>query len=380
MKTILLIDDEEAVRTTFGQALRRNGYYVIEADTGPSGLTMARQHLPDLILSDIHMPGGDGSTLLRDIRHDPELRTRQVVLMTGKPEQVTPRKGMEEGADDFLLKPVSMDALLGCVKARFSRASISWRVEDEMLKNLRASVPSNLPHEFFTPMAGIIGLMEILESGYSSFTPEEVEAIHRDIHDSALRLNRTLRNYLSILNLQTATSEGAIKPLSPSEIETAILAGVADALRLNDRRKDLTVRIEACAVLVKLADLSRMAEELVDNARKYSRQGSPIVVELSSDGRLTVTDQGRGMTAEQISRIGAFQQFDRRKYEQQGLGLGLILVQNLTAQYGAEFSIISKPGSGTHAQVTLPLATGQLKGNLIRRERSDSPPADDLST
>lgn len=77
MKTILLIDDEEAVRATFGQALRRSGYHVIEADTGPSGLAMARQHVPDLILSDIQMPGGDGSSLLRDIRHDPELRTRR---------------------------------------------------------------------------------------------------------------------------------------------------------------------------------------------------------------------------------------------------------------------------------------------------------------
>ena len=351
MKTILLIDDEEEVRTTFGMALRRNGYHVIEADTGPAGLAMARQHLPDLILSDIHMPGGDGSSLLRDIRHDPELRARQVVLMTGKPEQVTPRKGMEEGADDFLVKPVSMESLLGCVEARFSRASINWRVEDKMLKNLRASVPSNLPHEFFTPMAGIIGLMEILESGYSTFTPEEVQSIHRDVHNSALRLNRTLRNYLLILDLQTAPSEETIKPLSPSEIETAILAGVADALRLNDRRKDLTVRIQPGPVLVKLADLSRMVEELVDNACKFSRQGSPIVVELSSDGRLTVMDQGRGMTAEQISRIGAFQQFDRHQFEQQGLGLGLVLAQKLAVQCKAEFSMSSEPGTGTQVQI-----------------------------
>jgi two-component system, sensor histidine kinase and response regulator len=355
MKIILLIDDEEAVRTTFGQALRRSGYYVIEADTGPSGLAMARQHLPDLILSDIHMPGGDGSTLLRDIRHDPELRARQVVLMTGKPEQVTPRKGMEEGADDFLVKPVSMEALLGCVKARLSRASISWRVEDQMLKGLRTSVPPNLPHEFFTPMAGIIGLMEILDSGYSTFTSEEVQSIHRDVHRSALRLNRTLRNYLLILDLQTPTSDGRIKPLSSSEVDTAILAGVADALRVNDRRKDLTVRIQACAVSVKLSDLSRMVEELVDNACKFSRQGTPIILELSPDGRLIVTDQGRGMTAEQIDRIGAFQQFDRQKHEQQGLGLGLILVQKLTALSKAEFSINSEPGCGTQAQIAFSL-------------------------
>ncbi len=358
MKTILLIDDEEGVRTTFGHALRRHGYHVVECDSGAVGLEMARRHLPDLILSDFEMPNGDGCTVLRGIRRDPELRFKQVVLMTGRPDLITPRKGMDEGADDFLVKPVSLEALLSCVKARLNRASISWRIEDEMLKNLRASVPCNLPHEFFTPMAGIIGLMEILESGHATFGPEEIRSIHRDVHDSALRLNRTLRNYLSILDLQTASSARAIRPLSPSEVETAIQAGVADALRLNNRREDVSVRIEAGAVVVKLTDLSQIVEELVDNACKYSRHGTPITVELGPDARLTVTDEGRGMTTEQIERIGAFQQFDRQQHQQQGLGLGLILVQKLTAQCRAEFCIKSKPGYGTQAQIGFPGSLG----------------------
>lgn len=354
MKTILLIDDDECVRTTFGCALRRDGYHVIESDSGAAGLEAARQHLPDLILSDFDMPGGDGSTVLSGIRRDPELRCKQVVLMTGRQDLITPRKGMDEGADDFLVKPVSMDALLRCMKARFGRASLSWRIEDEMLENLRASVPSNLPHEFFTPMAGIIGLMEILESGYSTFTPEEVQGIHRDVYHSALRLNRTLRNYLMILEPQAPASEGVTRPLSCSEVETSISAGVAEALRLSDRRQDVTVRIQPCAILMKVADLSHVVEELVDNACKFSRHGTPIIVELNSENRLTVTDQGRGMAPEQIGRMGAFKQFDRQKYQQQGLGLGLILLQKLTAQYGAAFSLSSKPGCGTRAEIAFP--------------------------
>src|ERR1700728_3435902 len=169
MKTILLIDDDQQVRMMFGVALRKNGYRVIEADSGVTGLAMAREHLPDLILSDINMPGGDGPTLLRNIRHDPELRSKQVVLMTGRPDIVTPRKGMEEGADDFLLKPVSLETLRSCVDARFRRATISWRVEDQTLAQLSLLVPPQLPHEFFTPMAGIIGLMDLLRSDLSTF-------------------------------------------------------------------------------------------------------------------------------------------------------------------------------------------------------------------
>src|SRR5579863_5726278 len=132
MKTILLIDDDAQVRLMLSIALSQSGYRVIEADSGRAGLEMARQHLPDLILSDVHMPGGDGTTLLREIRRDPQLRSKQVVLMTGRPDLATPRRSMEEGADDFLVKPVSLKALQGCVEARFSRASINWRVEDQM--------------------------------------------------------------------------------------------------------------------------------------------------------------------------------------------------------------------------------------------------------
>jgi len=357
MKTILLIDDDQQVRTMFGLALRRNGYHVIEADSGITGLAMARQHLPDLILTDIHMPGGDGSTLLRDIRRDPELRSKQVVLMTGRPDLLTPRKGMEEGADDFLEKPVDLKALLSCVKARFSRASISWRVEDEILAQLRSSVPSNLPHEFFTPLAGIIGLMEILRADFSTLTPAEISDIHNDIYQSALRLHRTLRNYLLILDLQTASPEPAPPPLPLREAEESVRAGVTEALRQNDRREDVTVRVNAASISVKPGDLKRIVEELVDNACKFSRQGTPVTVELNGDGRLTITDQGRGLTAEQISHIGAFQQFDRKKHEQQGLGLGLILVQKLTAQCKAEFSVNSQPGQGTQVQIAFPLAS-----------------------
>lgn len=121
MKTILLVDDDPPVRTLYGLVLRRNGYHVIEADAEGAALHMARIHLPDLILSDIVIPGGNGVSLLRQIRRDPELMFRQFVLMTGSPNLVTFHKGIE-GADDFLVKPIGLQVLLSCIKARFSNA------------------------------------------------------------------------------------------------------------------------------------------------------------------------------------------------------------------------------------------------------------------
>jgi CheY-like chemotaxis protein len=122
MKTILLVDDDQPVRALFGLALRRNGYCVIEADSGVAGLEMARRHLPDLILSDVVMPAGSGSTLLRDIRGDAALSSTQIVLMTGSPDLVMPGKNIEGRADDLLVKPVGLQRLLSCVKGRFSQS------------------------------------------------------------------------------------------------------------------------------------------------------------------------------------------------------------------------------------------------------------------
>jgi len=132
MKTILLVDDDQELRTLFGRVLRRGGYYVIEADSGVNGLEMARKHLPDLILSDINMPGGDGVSLLRDVRRDPELKSRQFVFLSGTTDLVSLRNSIEERADDFLTKPVSFQVLLSCMKVRFSCASISWRAEEQI--------------------------------------------------------------------------------------------------------------------------------------------------------------------------------------------------------------------------------------------------------
>jgi CheY-like chemotaxis protein len=133
MKTILLVDDDQELRTLFGRVLRRGGYCVIEADSGVNGLEMARKHLPDLILSDINMAGGDGVSLLRDIRRDPELKSRQFVFLSGTTDWGSLRNSVEERADDFLTKPVSFQALLSCMKVRFSCASISWRAEGQIL-------------------------------------------------------------------------------------------------------------------------------------------------------------------------------------------------------------------------------------------------------
>jgi two-component system sensor kinase len=78
MKRILIIDDEEPIRSTVGLILQAAGYNTLEADSGETGLALAREHLPDLTFCDVNMPKMDGQAVVRAFRTDPDLSTRQM--------------------------------------------------------------------------------------------------------------------------------------------------------------------------------------------------------------------------------------------------------------------------------------------------------------
>jgi CheY-like chemotaxis protein len=353
MQTILLIDDDVNIRSVFGMALRDQGYRVLEADSGDSGYEMAREQLPDLILTDIAMPGGDGEQLLRNIRNNPDLSDKQVVLITGRLEETTPRKGMEQGADDFLAKPVSLEALLACVKARLSRAHIRGDVEDRMLTQLRSSLHSTVPYGFFTPLGGIIGLIQILRSDLRKLSPDEIQSILKDMDNTAHRLHRRLRNYLLLLDLPADTQEEGrlVQVLLPGETHDNILAGVKSAADRTQRGKDIQMDLADAEIAATPTDLAVIVEELVDNACNYSRRGTPVTVQLTKEGVLTVADTGRGMGQEELRRIGAFRQSDLNRHETPGMGLGLPLVEKLAVKCGARLTLNSSEGQGTRVSI-----------------------------
>jgi len=353
MKTILVIDDDEAILAIYGLVLRHAGYNVITAEAGAEGVELARRHLPDLILCDINMPGMDGQNVLRALREDAAVGPKQIVLMTGNIRSITPRDGMALGADDFLVKPIGNQELLRCVEARLRRAQLHWRVEDRVVADLRSSLQSTLPHEFFTPLAGMVGLVEVLRGDLAQLKPEEITEMLDEIERSGWRLHRTLKNYLSALDLEAGVevASPATAVVPASRVATALTAGIDAAMKRQKRQADLTTRIDPAAVFGFPEEISAIVEELVDNACSFSRRGTPIEVGFDATGKLTVTDQGRGMSAEQQNAVGAFRQFDRKKYEQQGLGLGLMIVRKLATRCGASFTLESQEGAGTRALV-----------------------------
>lgn len=359
MKRVLIIDDEEPIRSTMAMILQAAGYETLEADGGAAGLALAREHLPDLTFCDINMPNMDGRAVVEAFRKDPDLVTRQIVIITGNPGQTSQRTAMNLGADDYLTKPFSAADVLQCAETRLKRADIHWRVENQALQDLRGSLHTTLPHEFFTPLVGIIGMSELLMEEAGELTREEIVELAGNINRSGDRLHRTLRNYLRILDLDQlpAAKAAPATPLSPVQTQSTVTQLARSVASRHKREGDLDLALAAATPLISSDALGMVVEELADNAFGFSRQGTPVRIEVAAGPdavTLRFVDQGRGMTSDQIQKIGAFQQFDRKRYEQQGLGLGLTLVTRLLQQAGGKLTLTSKPGEGTTATVTLP--------------------------
>ena len=358
LETILIIDDEVQLSAALAESLEINGYRVLCASDTNMGWELAHAHLPDLILCDIEMPDKDGRRLLQEMRADPELAHRQFVLMTGKEGYANSRAAMDLGADDFLLKPFALSELLRCVAARLKRATLSRRINDNVLAELRLSLQPTLPHKLFTPLAGILGLTRLLEEGLDSLRTDEIRQDLRDIQDAGRQLHRSLRNYLLLMELE---SDGLVRTSAWLDGETVVdelNAGITTAATRHHRAADIVRDLTGASLRANPSDLGTVAEELVDNALRYSRLGTPVKVRAWSDGtamHLTVTDAGRGMTPLQIEKLSAFQQSNRKLSEEPGLGLGLTLVRKLARHLGGELNLESKAGAGTTSHVSLPV-------------------------
>lgn len=362
-----IIDDDAALAQALAAGLEAHGYRATVSCSVDTAWTAAREHLPDLILCDINMPGKNGYRFLDEVRQDPELANCPFVFMTGNPSYAQPRVAMNRGADDFLLKPFTLEALLSCVSARLQRSSISGQQESSLVIELRNSLHRGLSHEFFTPLTGIIGFAEMLEQEGHTMKPEEVRQGLHNILQSGRRLHRTLRNYLYSLDRLRPDSLTPFPVLSAPSVVQLVQQGALLSAERHERRKDLVMDLTGATLQISAQELPLLAEELVENALVYSKPGSAVKVgaqRVGSEWQLTVQDAGRGMTRQQVKNLGFFRQFERTKYQQPGLGVGLFIVQQILRRNGGRMQVTSTPGVGTTCQVLLPIHVAARSENV----------------
>jgi CRP-like cAMP-binding protein/DNA-binding NarL/FixJ family response regulator len=121
MKTILLIEDNDAIRENTAEILELTGYTVHTAENGKVGVEKALENKPDLVICDIMMPVLDGYGVLHIFNKNPQLTGVPFIFLTAKTERTDFRKGMELGADDYLTKPFEESELLTAIESRLNR-------------------------------------------------------------------------------------------------------------------------------------------------------------------------------------------------------------------------------------------------------------------
>jgi len=375
--SILIVDDDPVNYELIKGILKSEPYILQFVSSGREALSELDTLRPDLILMDVLMPEMDGIETCQRIKSIPRWQSVPILMVTGLSAQDYMVKCIEAGADDFLSKPVNPVELRArihsmlrikqqydSIKALSHLQANTIDVLHDSLDALRLNLVASLPHELNTPLSGIAGIIAVLLDQHGSMEFDEAHRFLELAQQSVSLLEKFIQRFLVYFELEMSTLGGDDRPSVASSpvltyarpiIETCARRRASDS----GREQDLLFSADDVVVMASAKDLLLITEELLDNAFKFSRPGTLVKLVCTSEGpylHIAVSDQGRGMTTEQIEKIGAFMQFDRKQYAQPGTGLGLAIVKKIAETRGGTFSIESLYHEATTIHIKLPCA------------------------
>lgn len=367
MKKILVIEDETSVRENLVELLKSEDYLPIEARDGEEGVRAAWDTLPDLILCDINMPRLDGFGVLSRLRRDPTTATIPFIFLSARVEREDMRRGMSLGADDYIMKPFTIDDVLSAVQLRLEkRALIEDQVESkqaDLIKTVRLSMPG----EMLTPLSVVISFSEILTNRQEldRLSLGQICLMGHEINRAAGTLLRSIQNYMLFSELEAIQQDAErLRVLRGSRIFSAWMTITEMATlkaRQDGRGEDLTLQVADAPLRISELYLQKIVEELLDNAFHFSPAGSLVEVtgEVHLDHMqyvLRVSDHGRGMLPEKVASLAGRLRSGGRSNEYSGQGMGLSIVKRLADLHQGSFNLQSQPGEWTIVEVSLPLS------------------------
>jgi DNA-binding response OmpR family regulator/DNA-binding CsgD family transcriptional regulator len=209
MTKILIIEDTAQLREDISDALELEGFEVISAGDGHTGILMANEHLPDLILCDIMMPGLDGYHVLQLLKSDEGELRFPFIFITALAERENFRSGMELGADDYLVKPFTIAELFSAIDTRLSKhKSIEKRIKAQIEK---------IENELGNRISELSGQIEEQKTVIDDISAINVEVVGQLNEKQAQLMQEALRS----IEINTALQDMA-KQLSAELQKTAI--------------------------------------------------------------------------------------------------------------------------------------------------------------
>jgi signal transduction histidine kinase len=359
--TVFVIDDDEIIRLSCEQILKKSGYKVETFGNGYEGIERLKQVPPPLLVVDIKMPELDGFEVIRMVRKiNPEI---VIVVITGYATIETAVDAMKMGAYDFLPKPFTPNELRLIIERGFER----WRLarETRLLRKQKEEVERKfvtlVSHQLKGPLGAVKQYLDVLLfTGKNQFSGETLDWITR----SQARISEMLsliQDWLMMAKLD----RGVLCDRNAASHLAKIVESVVEEYRQLPSSEGLKISADVPADLSPVRGdsvcLSMLMDNLVGNAVKYNRPGGSVQVRVGEEAgwiKLEVSDTGLGIP--DSFRQHLFEEFYRVKIPETqdipGTGLGLVICKKIVDELGGTIEVDSKEGEFTVFTVRLPVA------------------------
>ena len=351
---VLVVDDNADLREYISSLLAPE-YEVATANDGLQGLAAAQETPPDLIVSDVMMPGLTGTELVRQLRADPRTASVPIILISARAGQEAAVAGLDAGSDDYLVKPFAAPELLARVRThvQLARKRREWISELEAANRELDAFTHSVAHDLRAPLRGINGMAELLfESKLQQLDPEGQKFLHY-IHDSGTRMAQLIEDLLKLS--RTTRGELIRQPFDLSELVRDVVRQMRGSAP--DRQVDFIVpdgiRADGDPRLLRAA-----LENLLGNSWKFTSKRPAARIEFGSDEThggpvYFIRDNGAGFDMTYAAKLfGVFQRLHSAK-EFEGTGVGLATVQRIITRHGGRIWAESAVNQGATFFFTL---------------------------
>jgi two-component system sensor histidine kinase/response regulator len=372
LPVILFVDDNPALQRSVECLLQMEGYEVMLALNGHEAL----QHLqaaappPDLIISDITMPGMDGFEFYKEMRKHSQWTDIPFIFLTARDQVEDLEQGYSLGADDYLVKPLDQDRLLWIVRGKLRRRDelrARIRAQEQELRKAKQDLATMVAHELRTPLVSITMVSDILAREMEILSADQVREMLDAMQSGQVRLHRLVEQMVMYVEMKSGVLATTVEAMKrPRCVHDVLSASLKHTQQMDYRQRGIRFRVEEDhpEVIVECDQntLRQALSEIMLNAIAFSESDDEILVAQWASEKwtsITITDRGPGIPEKELPRVfEAFYQVNRQWFEQQGVGIGLTLVKGIVELHGGVVEIQSKMGQGTQVTVTLPVQAG----------------------